>query len=115
MLTYEDVSVTITVLVCVCSNKFQKLHPIPSWYRWLAHLTLTQETGVRVPVTELFCCCRLFFWSCENLYTATDTGIAIYGFECGIEAFLVQLKSGVLILRRPMNSDRDSSIAIYSL
>ena len=26
----------------------------PSWYRWLAHLTLTQETGVRVPVTELF-------------------------------------------------------------
>ena len=25
----------------------------PSWYRWLAHLTLTQETGVRVPVTEL--------------------------------------------------------------
>lgn len=26
----------------------------PSWYRWLAHLTLTQETGVRVPVTEYF-------------------------------------------------------------
>ena len=24
------------------------------WYRWLAHLTLTQETGVRVPAWELF-------------------------------------------------------------
>ena len=26
----------------------------PMWYRWLAHLTLTQETGVRVPAWELF-------------------------------------------------------------
>ena len=31
------------------------------WYRWLAHLTFTQETGVRVPARELFG--RSFFLS----------------------------------------------------
>ena len=32
----------------------------PMWYRWLAHLTLTQETGVRVPAWELFASMSLF-------------------------------------------------------
>ena len=32
----------------------------PMWYRWLAHLTLTQETGVRVPAWELFAPVLLF-------------------------------------------------------
>ena len=33
----------------------------PMWYRWLAHLTLTQETGVRVPAWELFAPMSLFW------------------------------------------------------